>query len=286
VRSQATVKTERKSNTMSYKAKYGARAAHFLDLMERYVLDYVNRQNPDLMKELMIPEYLMKYGKWDMVGYEGEYRTNVQAAMRTFPKIAITVHEVIFNGERFAMRYSEHGRCGEGIGHPCAWAGLGLYDWNGEKLTRNATEQDLFALDEQLSTGTSNRVEPPLTSPWDTPPSEPNSKAERVVRDWMATASLTTTKGVLVDSEWLGKPVPQILVQQRIEEVDLFSAGNAVAFYVLQHGTLLSDFATDQSQVGQSITLDVAGLVYVLDGIVASGTIIRNRKALRALLAG
>jgi hypothetical protein len=205
--------------------------------------------------------------------------------LKLYPKLTLTVHDVIFSGERFAMRYTEHGRALEGVGPPCAWGGVGLYDWNGEKLSRNATQQDLFALDAQLLTGVSHPVEPPMISPWDTPPSEANPDAERIARDWLATGTLTTTKGVTVECEWAGKPVSRIVAQQSIEELDLFSAGDGVAFYVVQHGSLLQDFANDPRHVGRAVSLNLAGMVYVRDGVVASGAVIRDRKMLIASLA-
>ncbi len=256
------------------------RSRKLLWLMERYVNAYVNAHQIDVMAEIMHPEYRLEIGrKLVWIGYETDYRAGVKMAFETFPKMVLTVNELITNGDRLAMAYTEHARP-NGRVNSAAWDCVGLYKWDGNLLTENGTEQDGFSRDRQLESGAGKPLRPPAVSPWDTPAEEPNPEAEAIVRAWMRTGAWTTTKGVFVDDEWAGEFAPRIIDQETIEERDLFSAGDAVAFRIAQHGKLLPDFAPTPEQAGRAAMITIAGIVHVGNGVVTRGTLCRDRQSL------
>jgi hypothetical protein len=260
-----------------------SRATGFLSLMQRYVVEYVNLQCP-ITEELMVPNYYLRAGDMELRSRADEYVPMVAPLLEKFPKLSILVHDVIVNGDRYAMSYSEMAREAQS-GHLAVWGGIGLYKWDGTRLTANVTEQDWLGRDRQLATGQPDGVREAAISPWETAAQSPDPETESVVRSWLNTGEFTTTKGVLVDDEAAGQVVPRILEQESLTEVDLFSAGNATAFYVVQRGGLLADFAPDARHVGRAVELTVAGIVRVSGGRVVRGTLMRNRAGLLERLA-
>ncbi len=257
----------------------------FLRLMKRYVVDYTNSHDQSQTETIMEPDYLLRMGEHQVLVRDGAYAAATRRQMDQFPGLGLTVHEIWTSGERLAMRFSEHGASLRHSGARAAWGGIGLYSWNGTRLTANNVEQDYLSRAEQLASGgTALGVEPPATAPWDTPIAAPNAAAEAVVRVWLEEGRLAETEGVLCDDAWAGVAMPRIVDQTSITINDLFSCGDTVAFHVGQHGLLTADFAPDPADIGQDVTLHMAGIVHLRDGRVAHGRIIRNRLDLQRAL--
>jgi hypothetical protein len=165
------------------------------------------------------------------------------------------------------------------------WGGIGLYRWNGTRLTSNSVEQDYLSRAVQLASRAPMPTEAPAIAPWDTPVTPPDLHCEIVVREWLQRGEVATTSGVFCDHAWAGAAMSAIVDQQSLTINDLFSCGSAVAFHLSQLGKLLPDFAERPADVGRAVTLHMAGIVHVDHGRVSSGRIIRNRLELRRSLA-
>lgn len=264
-----------------------ADAPAFLALMKRYVVDYTNRHDQAVTRALMEPDYELRMGPHRVVGRDSAYFAATRKQMDQFPGLGLTVHEIWTSGQRLMMRFSEHGRSRRHGDAACAWGGIGLYVWNGDRLVRNFVEQDYLSRAQQLASGQPHPVEGPAISPWDTPPAEARPDAEAVVQAWLATGTLAQTPGVVCDDAWTGQASAQILDQSDLIENDLFSCGDRVGFHVTQRGSLREDFAAEPGDVGRPAELHMAGIVTVVDGRVRQGRIIRNRLELqRALRSG
>ena len=255
----------------------------FLKLMKHYVIDYTNSHDQAETVPIMEPGYLLRMGPHFVEGRDTAYHAATRKQMDQFPGLMLTVHEIRTSGERLMMRFSEHGASLRHGGARCAWGGIGLYEWNGEKLVRNHVEQDYFSRARQLSKGVPNPVEGPAIAPWDTVPEAPDPTAEAVVRAWLDSGALAQTPGVLCDDACTGAATGTVIDQTSIELNDLFSCGPHVGFHALQRGTVTADF--DPASAGREGELYMAGIVHVADGQVASGRIIRNRLDLQRLLA-
>lgn len=257
----------------------------FIKLMKHYVIDYTNRNDQTQTACIMEPDYELRMGDHLLRGRDTAYHAATAKQMTQFPNLCLTVHEIITSGERLAMRFSEHGASQLHDGRKCAWGGIGLYAWNGQKLVRNLVEQDYFSRRRQLRTGNPLPVDHPALSPWTETASAPDAEAESTVRAWLESGRLAATPGVVLDDQWTGAPVAPLIEQDRIEINDLFSCGNAVAFHIAQHGRLRPDEELTGPD-GTPTHLHMAGIVRVQDGRVTSGRIIRNRIELARRLAG
>jgi hypothetical protein len=253
-----------------------ADGAAFLRLMKRYVVDYTNAHNQAVTLDLMEADYLLRMGDHHVVGRDTEYSAATRKQMDQFPGLGLTVHEIWTSGERLAMRFSEHGASLRHNGNRAAWGGIGLYRWNGRRLTANLVEQDYFARAEQLASGAPHPVEPPMLAPWDTAAQAPDGAVEAATRRWLEAGLLEMQPGIFLEDAWhVGAEAP-LIVQHGIEINDLFSCGPVAAFHATQHGMLaraIGGIAASE----EDVRLHMAGIVHIEDGAVAHGRVIRNR---------
>lgn len=251
----------------------------FVGLIRRYVLDYLACGNPEVCAEIMDPDYVLHMGGHELGPRDAVYVPAVANQMKQFPGLCMTANEVLCNGDRLALRFSQHGASQRHDGRRAAWAGVGLYFWDGTRLTGNWALEDYYARRRQLAEGTTNSVEPPAVAPWDEQavPAEPAS--EETVRRWLLAGSIHGTVGVDFDDEWDGQPGgPLVEVTDTVVD-DLFGAGDRVAFHVTQRGSYLGGAGKDD-RLGQPATLRSAGIVRVTDGAVSSGRVVRDRSGM------
>ena len=258
--------------------------ADFLRLMKRYVIDYTNSHDQDQTWSIMVPDYVLRMGSHFVTGRDTQYRAATRKQMDQFPGLMLTVHEIWTSGERLMMRFSEHGASGKHGGALAAWGGIGLYEWDGERLIRNHVEQDYLSRARQLSSGIPVAVEGPATAPWDVVPAKADPDAENVVRASLKEGDITAHEAILCDDAWAGIANPPVLDQVGIEINDLFSCGGRVGFHVSQTGKVLPGGLPDDEHVGDMGTLYMAGILEVVDEKIVSGRIIRNRIELKRAL--
>lgn len=249
----------------------------FVALMRRYVNDYTNRHDTSVCADIMEPGYTLRMGQHEVAGRDERYIPAARKQFTQFPGLCLTVHEIATNGDRLAMRFSEHGRSTRHDGRGAVWSGIGLYRWNGTKLVENFVEQDYLTRRRQLGSGVPLAVEPPALAPWDTPAEPADPVAEATVRTWIDAPGRTV---VLDDGD------NTTLLRDATSEIDtLFSAGNRVAFRLTRTGTYAGGLGPDAgiddaSLVGTRATMHLVGLVTVVDGRVTGGHIVRDRLGL------
>ena len=263
---------------MSAPATPPSSGAHpFVALMRRYCVNYLAAANPDVCREIMEPDYVLHMGGHDLGPRDEVYVPAVVRQLQQFPGLGMTVNDLICSGDRLAMRFSQHGASVRHDRRVAAWAGVGLYRWNGTRLTENYALEDYHARRAQLAAGFCNPVEGPAPAPWDVLPVPADPAAEAVVGDWLASGSVHATPGVECDDEWAGHPrLPLIDVGATVVD-DVFSAGAKVAFHVTQTGTYTGGLDGGRDLVGTAVTLRSAGIVAVDGGEVTSGRVVRDR---------
>jgi hypothetical protein len=258
--------------------------AAFVALMKRYVVDYTNRHDQAQTEFIMEPDYVLRMGEHVVGGRDGAYWSATAKQLTQFPGLGLTVHEIATSGERLVMRFSEHGASRYHEGRLCAWSGIGLYAWNGERLTRNFVEQDYFARKRQLASGVPGVIESPSIAPWDTKAQGPDAEAEAVVLAWLKGGDMAKTPGVMFDDQRPCEPALRLVDQTSLVVNDLFSCGPNVAFHVTQHGGLAPGGGI-KGVAGTLVALHMAGLVRIEDGRVGGGRVIRNRLNLARRMA-
>jgi ketosteroid isomerase-like protein len=258
----------------------------FVALMRRYCYDYTNRQDFAACDAIMVPGYTLHMGTHDLTGRDQFYKPATQKQFEQFPGLVLTINDIITNGQRLCLRFSEHGASNRHQQRRAAWGGIGLYKWDGERLLENFVEQDYYSRRLQLASGRPVDVELPAIAPWDTLPQAANDAAEALVREELSVGRLLRHPSLGIDDRGAAGPTQQILEPIEVQINDLFSAGDHVAFHIAQRGHLTADFSIERPElVGTDVTLHMAGVVTVREGAITAGRVIRDRLGLERRLA-
>ena len=248
----------------------------FVALMRTYCIDYTNSHDQSLYDEIMEPDYVVHISGFDLTRDES-YGPAVTDLFRRAPGLGLVVHEFILNGDRLCMRFSEHASMPTDDGRRLAcWPGIGLYKWNGRRLTENYVEQDYLAMHEQLTTGVPHPLEPPHLDPWmGTEVIAPDPVAEKTVLAWLEAGDLGDASSVL--------DVADVTVD------DLFSAGPRVPFHVTLRGPYAGGIDdVPHTHIGTDVTLQIAGIARVTDDGESIDDVqtVTTRMSVRAQLTG
>ena len=236
----------------------------FVALMRTYCIDYTNSHDLSVCDSIMEPDYVVHITGLELER-DAAYKPAVAQVFGRFPALGLVVHELITNGDRLAMRFSEHGASPEGA--LACWSGISLYDWNGSRLTSCRVEQDFLSQQGQLAAGAPHVLQAPHLDPWITTvavPSDPD--AEATARAWVAAGDLTAAAAGRVDEGSVADHEPIVEVDH-VEVHDLFSAGGRVAFHASLHGAYRGGL-DGLDGAGQVLRVDVAGILTVADGAV------------------
>jgi hypothetical protein len=258
----------------------------FVALMRRYCIDYTNSHDQSVCDEIMEPEYVAHLRLRPA-------RRGVQARghgrVRALPRLQLQVHEFVTNGERLAMRFSEHGAAVDVDGRMAAWGGIGLYRWNGRKLlSRTSSSRTSRPGDAARERRVRADREPARRSLG----RHARGAGERGVRGGRAALAREGRPARrrergdrrLVVAE---APAESPLEVESVAVTDLFSAGARVAFHVIQRGRYRGGLpGVDARLVGREATLRCVGLARVEAGEVRGVRAITDRLGTRrALLA-
>jgi predicted ester cyclase len=245
----------------------------FVALMRTYCIDYTNSHDLSVCDSIMEPDYVVHITGMALVR-DDAYKPAVEQVFERFPTLGLAVHELVTNGDRLVMRFSEHAATPDGV--LACWAGIGLYAWNGSKLTECRVEQDFWSQQRQLTTGVPDPLEPPHLDPWGTTVARlSDAAAEAVARAWLQTGDLYAAKGGRIDELDVAEHAPIVEVR-RVDVHDLFSAGDRVAFHATLHGPYAGGLE-GIADVGQPASVDVAGLLTVREGAVADVHAVTDR---------
>jgi predicted ester cyclase len=253
--------------------------------MRRYCIDYSYSHDLDIIDEVMADDYVVHTCGLHLAR-DPDYRAAVARIFSLFPGLGFTVHEILTNGDRLAMRFSEHGMSGEGRRMSC-WRGIALYRWNGTQLTDCYVEQDFASRRRQVKAGEPDAMEPPHLDPWtatEAVPADPG--AEKTVSEWLERGDLAAAPAGWIDAAPISSHV-RVLTAVDVDVNDLFSVGDRVAFHVNLRGEYNGELAdgTDGAK-GSAATIAAAGIATVDGDHVVDVRIVTDRLGLRARLLG
>ena len=236
----------------------------FVALMRTYCIDYTNSHDLSVCDSIMEPGYVVHIAGMQLER-DAAYKPAVEQVFERFPALGLVVHELVTNGDRLVMRFSEHAATPDGV--LACWSGIGLYDWNGTRLVTCRVEQDFVSQQRQLDSGQPDPLAPPHLDPWLTTMALPADPAvEATARAWLAAGDLRRAATGRIDEGALAAHQPLVDVED-VTVHDLFSAGARVAFHASMQGAYvggLDGFPPD----GRPASVDVAGLLTVDDGTV------------------
>jgi hypothetical protein len=260
----------------------------FVALMRKYCIDYTNSHDQSLYEEIMEPDYVVNINGSKLVR-STTYSDAVTTLFGITPGLGLVVHEFVLNGDRLCMHFSEHAAWPVGDGRALAcWRGIGLYKWNGTRLTENYVEQDYTAMQAQLASGEPHPLTPPHIDPWVwTEPVPADPGAEAVVRDWLANGRLEDVDRYEIDDTRTGAAYEPILDVEQVTVNDLFSAGADVPFHATIEGPYRGGLGDEAAEhVGTRASLYVAGIARVDGGRVESVRAVTARAAVLGRLTG
>ena len=261
----------------------------FIALMRKYCIDYTNSHDQSVCDEIMHPDYVVHISQADLPR-DLLYKPAVTGVFERFPGLGLVVHEFVTNGDRLAMRFSEHGAAPSEGGRYAAWGGIGVYSWNGEQLTENFVEQDFAAQHAQLAGSHAPApLEPPHLDPWVGTTAEPaDPETLKIARGWLERGDLRDAAEVVIDSSWYEELAPSPIAVESVVINDIFSAGDRVAFHVSQTGRYTGGLPdVDEARKADTARLDCAGFARVADGCVKSARVITDRMGTaRVILQG
>ena len=260
----------------------------FVALMRRYCIDYTNSHDQSLYDELMEPDYVVHINGMDLER-SGSYARSVETLFGIAPGLGLVVHDFVLNGDRLSMYFSEHGAMPgpDGPALSC-WRGIGLYKWNGTRLTENYVEQDYFSMQAQTTSGRPHPLTPPHIDPWTTTVAvSADPTAESVVRGWINRGDLTDARSFEIDDMRTGAAYEPVLEVESVTVNDLFSAGGTVPFHVTLHGTYEGGLGEElSSRIGAPASLNVVGIAEVANGAVDHLDAITGRFQMISELSG
>lgn len=248
--------------------------------MRTYCIDYTNSHDQTLYDSIMEPDYVVHINGMDLAR-STTYSRSVTALFDTAPGLGLVVHEFVLNDDRLCMYFSEHGAFPGSNGPRLAcWRGIGLYKWNGRRLTENFVEQDYRAMRSQLGSGEPHPLIPPHLDPWvTTQPVPADPAAEALVRTWLARGDLADAGAVEIDDGRTGARYEPLLDIEAVTVNDLFSAGPTVPFHVTLTGTFRGGLGSKHDQhVGTSTALNAVGIARVADGRVTRVDAVTTRQ--------
>ena len=244
----------------------------FVALMRRYCIDYTNSHDQSICDSIMDPDYVVHIGGFDLP-LDRLYKPTVANLFERAPGLGLVVHELVLNGDRLCMSFSEHAAMpvDGGTANAC-WRGIGLYQWNGTRLTENWVEQDHLAMQVQLAEGVPQELEPPHLDPWvGTQPVAPDAAAEAVTRAWLEAGDLADAaagadrRHARRASPWRPSVDPGADPHRRPV---LGRAEGAVPHHRDRAPTTGRSTASRPSTRAPSVTLPVSGIAEVRDGRV------------------
>jgi hypothetical protein len=230
----------------------------FVALMRRYCIDYTNSHDLSICDSIMSADYTLHMGAHVLRGRDNAYKPAVEKQFRQFPTLGLVVHEIVTNGTRLAMRFSEHGASARFGGRLACWQGIALYKWDGNVLVENWVEQDYLARREQLDSGVPHPLEAPALDPWVTQPAETVQATEQLLSTWLCGVGFANWAA----SARAGSSGPAVVIEDVIVD-DIFAAGERAAFHVTARGRYSGGFKELDHRQGDPVDLYASGIATV-----------------------
>jgi hypothetical protein len=253
----------------------------FVALMRRYVEDYTNAHDLDVCDRIFHPDYRIHIGG-STLGFD-DYKVMVRDAFARFPDLQLVVHQLVTNGERLGMHFSEHATSPAHGNRRAVWEGVGLYRRAPDgRLIENFVEQDFYGRRAQLASDEPPSVPRQDPAVWATPDAPSSRATENAVRAWVAARNDGELDGSdhLINDGMGGIPVRGVITAG-----ELFSAGSRFAVRLSVRGTYTGAlYGVPQERRGREAALDAVAIGQIGSGGTTEMRLISDRFGLRRRL--
>jgi predicted ester cyclase len=247
-------------------------------LLRGFATDFLTSHDVAAAKMFMDPAYRLSIGGVEFRGRDNEYLPATVAQLDQFPGLCVTVHDVVLAPEAAAMRFTEHGASIRDEGRAAAWGGVTLFRIANDVLIEGWAEEDYFARKRQLKSGVCDPVKPPHQAPWDVVCEDPQGDTELAARNWLADTTQVLQSPTVDEIRSGGPRFGELINASRVSVTTLFSAGNRAAFHIAMEGTYRGGFNDiDRGLIGTPVSLEAAGLLTIVGGVVVEAQISADR---------
>lgn len=247
-----------------------------VELARRFTIDWLDRADTSVPAEIMSSDYTIHIGGIDMAGLDA-YTEATSGQLQRFPGLQLTIHDLITDGDRLALVFTEHGASVKDGLNPAAWSGVTLFRSDGGRFVENWTQEDYYSRRRQLRDGRADVIAAPAPAPWTTAPAAPSPDALSAARAWLAAP---TFEDIRLDDALESQPALEV---ESVDVVEIFTAGDRVAFDAVWTGSYRGTLA-GLPDAGAAATLGVAGVLDVVDKKITSGRIVTDRLGLHKSL--
>lgn len=235
----------------------------FTELMRIYCDDYTTAGDLSVVPSIIHPSYRFTMSG-STLDYEG-YVAMVESALGDhFPDLGLVVHDLFSNGNRIALRFSEHATWTNG--NRATWMGISMYRTADDgRLSECLVEQDFYGRRQQLSSGVPDPLPPAMDEPWGAEQAAEDPVAVETARAWALKAPL---------------PIPVSAEEVVVE--DAFGAGDKVALRLRADGAYRGGlFGIPEDAVGTPSWIHVNTISHVGEGRVIGSWAVSDRFGLR-----
>jgi predicted ester cyclase len=255
-------------------------------LLRRYAFAYTATHDFDVCDHIMVDDYVLRMGPHVIRGRDAAYKPATAAQYRQFPGLGFTIHDLLLNGDRAALCFSEHGRSAR-TGTGAVWRGISMYRWDGSRLVECRVEQDYLGRRRQLDSGVPDPLPSPAVDPWTAGATESDAAVEAAARAWLEGGALLSAAGAVLDTEDVGHASARCLLDaEDIEILDLLSAGPRIAFHLVVRGQYSDGLPRAAEHVGARAELFVCGMGRVAGSEVEDVRAVSDRLGLERRLRG
>jgi len=248
-----------------------------VDVVKQFTIDWLNKADASVPPKIMTPGYRVHIGDTELDGLQ-DYAGGTIGQLQQFPGLTLTVHDLVTDGDRVALVFTEHGASTK-TETSAAWAGVALFRWDGSRLTENWTQEDYYARRRQLAGPTPDVIRAPAPAPWTTNPAAADPASEAIARKWLAAPSFV---GIHLNDGLASVGELDISVTG-VTVHELFSAGHQVAFAASWTGNY-SGGLEGAPNASDHVRLGAAGVLTVDGEMVVGGAVVTDRLGLRKTL--
>ena len=243
-----------------------------VELARLFTVEWIIRADPGAPERIVRGDYVVHISGVEIPD-RARYAEATLGQLEQFPGLTLTVHDLICDGQCLAMAFSEHGSSTKHDGRLAAWRGVALFDWDGERLTENWTQEDYFARRRQLQARLSGCCRRSHGCPMG------RAASGRRRRERGDRPRLGVRRGLLGH-----------LGRRRARTRAAGPSGRRHQLFTCVLGGPLGRFAATLSGIASpprpqvTAALDITGLVHVREGRVSSGTVVTDRLGLHRRL--